>query len=139
MCILHKCTNQQITHRNIFLAVLKFFQQSLRAALHFRYHKYRSRPLLKWQDAYFLWAWQAYFAVFQFKNTRITCYESQTQCLFWVATPTFLLGKDTKPTFELKFTSAIAYCRVYWAFISCIKAVFTTQELANVDQLKIGR
>jgi len=37
-----------------------------------------------------------------------------------------LFGLEKKPIFELKLTSAVAYCRVYWVFTSCIKAVFTT-------------
>ena len=49
--------------------------------------------------------------------------------------PHLLFGLEKKPTFELKLTSAVAYCRVYWAFISCIKAAFTTLKFAHVGQL----
>ena len=45
-----------------------------------------------------------------------------------------LFNLEKKPTFEPKLTSAVAYCRVYWAFISCIKAVITTWEVAHVGQ-----
>jgi len=126
---------KQPKHRNIFLAVLlsfypiilwKFFQQSLQATLHFRSCKYRSHPLFKWRDTHFLWARKAYFAVFQLKNTRKA---SQTLCLWWVTTPAWAWK-----SFEPKLTSAVAYCRVYWVFISCIKAVFTTWEVAHTGQ-----
>ena len=42
-----------------------------------------------------------------------------------------LFGLEKKPTFKPKFTSAVAY----WAFISCIKAVFTTWEIAYVGSV----
>ena len=51
----------------VFYTVIlwKFFQQSIQAALHFRSCRYRSRSHFKRWDMYFLWAWQAYFGVFQ--------------------------------------------------------------------------
>ena len=80
---------------------------------------------------YFLWAWPAYFAVFQLEKPTVkgrldVCGES----------PHPLFGLEKKPTFKPKLASAVAYCRVYWAFISCVKAVFTTQEVAHMGQDK---
>ena len=52
--------------------------------------------------------------------------ESQTQCLWQVATCTFFFGLAKKSTFEVKLTSACSSLLYgFLAFISCIQAVFT--------------
>ena len=124
MHILNYCT-KQIMHKNIFtvfycIILWECFQQSLWAALHFCSCRYGLCPLFKQRDTDFLWAWQACFGVFQLKNTIKAHYESTT-----CESPRPLFGLEKKPTFEPKLTSAEAYCRVFWAFISCIQVVFT--------------
>jgi len=142
MRILKNCTEQQSTHRNIFLGVL----YSLSILLFFENSSSKASRLL------FIFI-QVSMGHAHFSNDeiRISCEPDRPTLLFFSwrtpekpamkarldvcgESPHPLFGLEKKSTFEPKLTSAVAYCRVYWAFISCIKAAFTTQELAHVDQ-----
>ena len=137
MRILNKCTKQQIMHRNIFLAVyslsiLLFFENSSNKAsgllfifvhvctdhAHFSNDKIciscePDRPTL-------LFSVEEHRKSLLWKPDSMSMVSCHTRFLAWKRNP--------------PLTSTVAYCRVYWAFILCIKAVFTTWKVAHVDQ-----
>ena len=127
---------QHITHWNIFLnsfivfLMHRFFQQNLQAAHYFLFtyistgHTHFSNDVIRIScepDRLNL----VFFSC-------ITPLWNPDSSLWQVPTPIFRLGK--KPTFEPKLTRVKASCRILLAFISCIQAVFNTQELAHMGQ-----
>ena len=126
MHIFNNCTKQQITHRAIFLTVLQSFYLIILSCKAFGLlfifvHVSMGHTHFSMMRYAFPVSLTGLLRCFQVKNTAMKARFNVCSEL-----PHLLFGLEKKSTFEPKLTSLVAYYRVYWAFISCIKAVFTT-------------